>query len=71
MKAFWYEFYIRRKSCKYYVASFPARIGISLVPASEAFVFEEEMELYLFAIKSTFDMAPLADRASLLGGSAD
>ena len=42
-----------------------------IVPASEAFVFEEEMELYLFAIKSTFDMAPLADCASLLGGSAD
>jgi hypothetical protein len=42
-----------------------------IVPASEAFVFEEEMELYLFVINSTFDMAPLADRSSLLCGSAD
>ena len=42
-----------------------------IVPASEAFVFEEEMELYLFVIKATYEMAPKVDPASLLGGSAD
>jgi hypothetical protein len=42
-----------------------------IAPASEAFVFEEEMELYLFVIKATYEMAPLVDPASLLIGSAD
>ena len=42
-----------------------------IAPASEAFVFEEEMELYLFVIKATYEMAPSVDPASLLIGSAD
>ena len=27
---FWYNFYVRKKSCKFYVTGFPARIKISL-----------------------------------------
>ena len=42
-----------------------------IAPASEAFVFLRRKWNYLFVIKSTYEMAPLVDPASLLIGSAD
>ena len=53
-------------------ASFTLQDGNhQILPASESFIFEEEHELFLFAIAATYRMAPNCNPESMKYGTAD